>query len=264
MKKQLAFIVATAILATACNSNFINISEPDQTVIVYQKFEIAFNLSKLYNNPYDFTEIEVSALFINPEGTEIEVPAFWYEGFEIDEQNQTVTSTGEEKWIVRFTPTKAGQWSYRLKAVDSDGTVTSKGRTFNVEQADSDVYGFIKIHPENKQYFYYENSGESFFGSGLNSDVNFINKSDAKDPNHINWGVKSGYHPQWSGSPTKGFTPDILYNGYRAQLNIVESLGKNGGKAFVSTPIAIIIPSKQRRMKHPMIRKLLLEKWGLK
>jgi hypothetical protein len=204
MKNCFFIFLTLAVLTTACNSDFINITEANKTVQAYQKFEVTFELPKTYKNPFDFNEIEVSAIFTNPAGETVEVPGFWYEDFIVDETSQTVTATGDTKWMIRFTPQIAGNWSYVLQAEDSAGTRLSKKYNFDVVMADERLPGFIRIHPKNRQYFHYDNSGEHFFAAGLNSDINFINKSSAADPDNKNWGTNSGYHPQWPGSPTKG------------------------------------------------------------
>lgn len=233
LKKTTSFVFVFLVLSLSSYAQkFQNISPNSNKLKAYDKFEVSFDLPKTYNNPYDYNEIAVSAIFTNPNGKTIEVPGFWYQNYTVDEQKQTVTSSGEAKWIIRFTPPKAGKWSYVLKTKDAEDTLTSKSHTFDVAPAESNARGFIRIHPEHHQYFYYEHSGASFFGSGLNSDINFINKSSAADPNNKNWGSNSGYHPQWSGSPTKGLGPEVLYKGYYQQVSVVEGLGRNGGKAI--------------------------------
>ena len=120
--------VICLIITQSCTTSFSNVSENTITPEVYQKFEVSFDLSESYNNPFDFNEIEVSALFINPNGDEIQVPGFWYEGYEINDKKRTVKANGYNKWMVRFTPTVEGTWSYMLLATDSTGTLDNDKR----------------------------------------------------------------------------------------------------------------------------------------
>lgn len=228
---SLNLIVFSIILLSSCSEVFLEIHQNADTLKAYEKFEISFNLSKVYDNPYDYKEIDVLAGFTDPEGKKVMVPAFWYEGYDIDESGKAITKTGVNRWMVRFTPTVSGVWSYQLSATDSEGTKASVEIEFLVEKANQRKNGFIRVHPTDKLHYQYENSEETFFAAGLNIDVNAFLRSVAADSTHLNWGTGSKYIPPWTGFPGNGFTGNNLYTAYSFQANMINSLGENGGKA---------------------------------
>lgn len=219
--------------STAADSDAItDIGLASDAIMAYDKVEVTFRLAKEYENPYDFTQIDVQAVFTHPEAKEIRVPGFWYEGYTVDPQNKTMHPSGVSTWMVRFTPTIAGAWKCTLLATDAAGTNTAKPIAFQVGPAAPDRDGFIRQHRESMSHYAYENSGKMFFGAGLNNDVNIWNKADAKDPKNMNWGIGSGYVPPWTGSPGAGLTPHTLFAGYLQNTDVVTGLGVNGGKAM--------------------------------
>ena len=228
---SLSLMVFSIILLSSCSETFLEINQNTNTLKAYEKFEISFNLPKVYDNPYDFKEIDVSASFTDPEGKKVLVPGFWYEGYNIDRSSKSITKTGVNRWMVRFTPTVPGVWSFQLSATDSEGTKASKAIEFLVERANQGKNGFIRVHPTDKLHYQYENSEQTFFAAGLNIDVNAFLRSVAADSTHLNWGTGSKYIPPWTGFPGNGFTGSNLYTAYNFQANMINSLGENGGKA---------------------------------
>jgi hypothetical protein len=204
-----------------------------QEINAYALLEVDVRIPREYENPYDPDEINMNAVFISPTQEAITVPAFWYEPFWVQEENEKIVSNGQGRWKVRFTPRSAGVWQYYVQARDRSGeTHTSRKHKFQVNKPEGEIHGFIRMDTVHQQYFRYEHSGKFFFGAGLNSDVNVFNKSDAEDPSHGNWGIGSGYLPPWTGSPSTGLTPENLFQGYRYHTHMVQSLGENGGKAI--------------------------------
>ncbi|WKN42774.1 DUF5060 domain-containing protein [Tunicatimonas pelagia] len=220
-----------SLAACSSSSEFHAITQNTDTLLAYEKLEISFDLSQTYDNPYDFKEIDVLAIFVDPDGKETQVPGFWYEGYAIDDQIQAIRKTELAQWMIRFTPTVAGTWSYQLQAKDMNGTKNSEAIEFIVAPAALTEKGFIRMHPINKQYYHYENSGGTFFAAGLNVDVNAFLRLAAADSANRNWGTGSNYKPPWTGLPGTGLTDSNLYTGYNFQKNMINSLGEHGGNA---------------------------------
>ena len=92
------------------------------TASVLSPVEIRLHSTVPYENPFVATEID--ATFTHTDGTTVSIPGFWREG---------------ETWAVRFTPTKEGEWRYRVTCKDptnqglfAEGTVEaapSQGKT---------------------------------------------------------------------------------------------------------------------------------------
>jgi len=168
-----AILFLAVIILTACSTvKFYNIVENTDTPQIYKKFEVSFKIPETYINPYDFNEIDVTAVFTSPEGEQISVPAFWYEGFVIDTIAEKIVSNETGKWMVRFTPTIEGMWTYLLYAKDKDGNISSKPQTFEAKEAEQGTKGFIRIHPEQNNRYYFDHSQESFYVIGFNADIN--------------------------------------------------------------------------------------------
>ena len=47
----------------------------------YEKFEASFNLARTYSNPFDPEVVDVRGRFVRPDGTEVSVPGFFYQGY---------------------------------------------------------------------------------------------------------------------------------------------------------------------------------------
>jgi hypothetical protein len=117
-------------------SKKITEAEPHQQ---WKTFEIAFETSKQYLNP--FMDIEVN-VFFKKEDKHWIVPAFW---------------VGAGTWVVRFAPSEVGEYKYHLESTDKKNK-DFKGveDSFQViaYQGESPLlrHGFLKVS-ENKRFF---------------------------------------------------------------------------------------------------------------
>jgi len=151
----------------------------------YSKFEITFQLSKSYPNPYYFYDptdnpatntlpgrispygvdgVTVDAHFTSPSGKNQTVPAFFYQRYSGTGNN--LTSYEDYSWKVRFAPTEAGQYNYYLTVTDKDGTTRypSSG-SLNFTAASSSSKGFVRVSPRDSRFMEFDN-GESFIPIG--------------------------------------------------------------------------------------------------
>ncbi len=162
-------------------------SYPGGTVPKYEKFEITFQINgstaQNYQLPYDSnppagiesgTGITVNARF-TPDNwqTVYTIPAFYYEEYldEIKSNNEWFYPTGNYFWKVRFTPSSAGSWKYKITIEDSSGTFESGEYSFNVSNSANP--GFIRVSSKDPRYFEFEN-GQYFPALGYNMNYNHI------------------------------------------------------------------------------------------
>jgi hypothetical protein len=116
----------------------------------YEKFELQIDVRAEFDNPYDPDDIDVSAEFTSPSGKVWSAWGFYNPGF-------------GSQWMVRFTPTETGQWTYKVKVRDREGVAESDPEEFTC--VFSRHRGFIGMAP-NRRYLRYSD-GSSFYGVGL-------------------------------------------------------------------------------------------------
>ncbi|WP_258171224.1 fibronectin type III domain-containing protein [Paenibacillus sp. R14(2021)] len=118
---------ATASAATAFSSVAMNTATP----AMYDKFEMTFDLSATYSNPFNPDEVDVRAYFTTPSGQTEVVPGFYRGG-------------SSSKWAVRYSPRQSGTHSVYLKVTDGSGTGQSQTYTFTAGAAGTNR-GFMGV-----------------------------------------------------------------------------------------------------------------------
>jgi len=132
----------------------------------YAKFEITFNLSRTYSNPFDPEQIDIRGNFVSPSGKVTTVPAFYYQNYVRDVRRKTehLIPVGRGEWKIRFTPTEAGTYRYCIEVIDSEYLKTAY-RSFEV--VPSNRRGFVRISKRDPNYFEFDN-GEFYYPIGHN------------------------------------------------------------------------------------------------
>ncbi|MFA6795264.1 MAG: DUF5060 domain-containing protein [Proteiniphilum sp.] len=131
---------------------------------LYEKFEITFDLSGDWDNPFDLDQIEVNAHFYTPDGDSLIVPGFFYQEY-YPKDGRRLEMVGNREWKVRFAPTQPGEYTWHI-------VVNNKGREIrtNREVFESINYntshGFLQISKDNPLYFEFVD-GTPFFGVGM-------------------------------------------------------------------------------------------------
>src|SRR4030042_4924142 len=153
--------VLTALpIATPTSENMLAISlAENEAVDLYGLLELSLQTNLLATNPYDPDEIELVVRFTAPSGREVDVGAFWYQGYDL----KTRQVEGKPGWKVRFTPDEPGDWIAAAYARN----LSLQSSPFLFHVAASNRSGFIRIHPTNPRYLAFEN-GDFFFPIGLN------------------------------------------------------------------------------------------------
>ncbi|MDQ8204902.1 DUF5060 domain-containing protein [Pelagicoccus sp. SDUM812003] len=138
-------------------------------VSMYGKAEASFELSSTYDNPYDPDEISVDALISGPHGESYEMPCFWYQPVTWSEveigEFADFNPPGEGVWMLRFSPESAGRWEIRIRCSDEDET--ELGAAHAIDVAYSDAPGFVRLDPEDRQGFRFDN-GAPYLPIGIN------------------------------------------------------------------------------------------------
>jgi len=133
------FIAITGLLSTlsigvgtaSAATTFSNVSMNTSTPAVFEKFEMTFDLSTTYNNPFNPDEADVRAYFTTPGGQTEVVPAFY-------------RSNSSPNWAVRYTPRVTGSYQVTLQVTDANGTGQASGYSFTAGAA-SNSRGFMGV-----------------------------------------------------------------------------------------------------------------------
>lgn len=122
------------------------------SVECWRMVEVALQSENDYVDP--FNDVEITAVFVGPDGVQIKRPAFW---------------DGKKTWKVRFSPTKKGKWEMKTNCnFKNDKGLNNIMRTFYVRNYEGvlDIYkhGFLRIS-DNHRYLTYDD-GLPFFYLG--------------------------------------------------------------------------------------------------
>ncbi|MBL8057441.1 MAG: hypothetical protein JNK29_12115 [Anaerolineales bacterium] len=164
------------------------------SVPLYDKFELAFTVAGSAATRPDFpydpapppglpgrVGITVEGLFLPPGVTDWaqarRVPAFRYQAYErlTIGEGEGLYPAGAPGWRVRFAPTAAGVWRYKVRAQDAtlcpagvvpcSAWVETASGSFTATAARSGVHGFLRVSPTDTRYFEFSD-GTPFLGLG--------------------------------------------------------------------------------------------------
>ena len=135
---------------------------------IYEKFEISFQLSGVWSNPFDPDQVAVDCVFYTPDGKTLTMPGFYFQDYRRTHVNgrEILIPAGEPVWKVRFSPTTPGTYRYVLRMTNNGQTVEVEDRTFQCTD-NSNKHGFLRVSEENPYYFRFDD-GTSFFVVGEN------------------------------------------------------------------------------------------------
>ncbi len=134
----------------------------------YEKFEVSFDLSGTWSNPFDPDEVTVDGIFRTPNGRTVTMPGFYFQDYQrtFRDGREILTPISRPVWKIRFSPTMPGTYRYILRMVNDGQTVETEERTFHCTD-NSNKHGFLRISAENPYYFQFED-GTPFFVVGEN------------------------------------------------------------------------------------------------
>ncbi len=157
------------------------LEQSSDRVGLFSKYELTFDLSRAFENPYDPDVVDIVAFFTTPSSREVAAPAFFYQPCErklVKRKEHTrgrnwtveaeeVSPVRRSCWKVRFAPVEPGKHSCRLVVR------TGRGKDVALERAcpgfvafPSGRKGFVRVAPDRR---YFElSTGEFFYPVGLN------------------------------------------------------------------------------------------------
>jgi hypothetical protein len=109
-------------------------------------------------NPFDPGVIVLDAVFTDPAGKTVRIPAFWMQDFtrSLVDGAEKLQPQGEPGWRVRYTPWVSGTHQCELLLGQDSATPSSAGgSTVEVLAAQSPARGHIRVEPEKKRFFEY-------------------------------------------------------------------------------------------------------------
>jgi len=151
MKKGLFFLLLIPNLLMA-QPQINQIIAYSNTVELFDKFEANLDISATDDNPFDYDQVAVQAVFIAPDLTEFEVDGFFQQYYELD-GNGRPRGLGVG-FSVRFSPTQKGQWTVRLQVKDPTGSSAIQSLQFDcIPFSNPNNNGFIRTGTTNYLQF---------------------------------------------------------------------------------------------------------------
>ncbi len=182
----------------------------DSLVEQYDKFETTLAIDATYDNPYDYDQVQVSAAFISPTGSQYLVDGFYMQDYDLNTANGSLTPVGDGEFRIRFAPNELGTWSFQASVTDSVGTVSFDEQTFEcVPITEEENNGFVRIGGTN--YHEFDNGeqlvliGENMAWQNSNAFTNYRNWLTQLDDNggnfirlwHAHWGLGIEWKNNW-------------------------------------------------------------------
>ncbi|MCX7917092.1 MAG: DUF5060 domain-containing protein [bacterium] len=141
-----------------------NFRENSKKIGRNEKFEITFEVSYLFNNPFN-PDLKLKGIFISPSGNLFETSAFFYHDYlrTLYEEGEKLIPYGKSEWKIRFTPQEVGLYEYKIKLHGKEKEMEIyKG---NFEVVESDRNGFVNWDKNDKYYLSFSN-GKFFYPIG--------------------------------------------------------------------------------------------------
>lgn len=160
-------LISIAILGSAFGKESIinNIQVNSSKIPKYELFEITFDVTREYENPFDPKIVNVAGDFKGPNSVVEEIPGFYYQEYRrtLVAEYEMVSPINKAQWKIRFAPKEVGIYKYQIVIEDSQGRYLSEVKTFEVIQSDNP--GFIKVSKKDNKYFEFDN-GEFYYPIG--------------------------------------------------------------------------------------------------
>lgn len=168
MKYLYVIICMSAALRGGAQAPVIHSVTPVSVAVEqYGRFEAVLSLSAVYNNPYDYDEVRVTAVFTGPAGATETVEGFFMQDYQLSNPaTGALTPAGNGAFRVRFSPRQPGAWSYVVSCTTASGTGVFPAQNFSASPASAPANkGFIRTNQSN--YLAYDN-GEAYIPIGEN------------------------------------------------------------------------------------------------
>ena len=151
---------------------------------VYGRYELRFDLTDRYANPFDSDEIAVDAEISTPSGAVVEVPCFYYQNClrEQTASSERILPQGRPEWRLRYSPVEPGEHSIALVARDRFGTNRlDAAATFTATPAAPGAMHPVRVC-EQAPHFLEDTAGTPYFPIGFNIRSPFDSRMDVRFP----------------------------------------------------------------------------------
>jgi hypothetical protein len=158
-----------------------NVRPSSRSIPCFGLFELRFELSDRYSNPFDPAAIDVSASIETPDGTTNHVNAFYMQDYYrvLDDVGESLIPQGRPEWRVRYAPRVPGLHRYTLTATDPQGTTRTETATFEAREAKAPR--FVRVAAKDPRFFELDD-GAPFFPIGHNTRSPFDTRMDEQFP----------------------------------------------------------------------------------
>lgn len=152
----------------------------------YEKFELVFDVTDRYPDPFDAEQVRVTAEIEPPDGKPCTVDGFYLRDFYRDAAlgGDRLIAEGPPRWCVRFAPTREGRHVYTLHVKDTRGEAHWGPASF--EAAPPEQPGFVRISNKDPRYFEFDD-GTYYFPIGHNIRSPFDTRMDGQFPWTYRW-----------------------------------------------------------------------------
>jgi hypothetical protein len=167
----IAYLLAMVVfgIGEAKATTISGITHNSASIGKYSKYELTFTLSRTYTNPFEPCEVDVMVTFHQPDGTDVNIPGFYYRLYNPSGSNPETypnSGAGAISWRARFAPSQLGSYTCDIKVKDVDGTATvTSAKTFTC--IESGKKGFIRVDPNQHDFLKYAN-GDTCLNIGQN------------------------------------------------------------------------------------------------
>lgn len=153
------------IISNLANSQPVinTLSENNDTIGQFQKFELSLDLTATYINPFDYSQISIQGIFTSPANVVDTVDGFYYQNYTLNISTGALTKNGTPQWKIRYSPKETGTYSYIIKCADTEGTTSSSSTNFLC--TNSADHGFVRKGTGNYLKF---DDNTSYFAVGEN------------------------------------------------------------------------------------------------
>ncbi len=144
----------------------VGLKAPRKKVPQYSKFELDFQLNRVFNNPYDPREIDVAITLLDPNGRPLRHPGYYHEPWRLEMigGSEIPVRASRPGWRARFTPWVPGKYEWRLTAKAGAEKVTAAGAFVCTPTAGK---GFVRLSEHDPRMFEFSN-GSFFYPIGHN------------------------------------------------------------------------------------------------
>ncbi len=162
----------------------------------YEKFEVIFLLPDRYDNPFDTNTVSATAFFHEPDGTVVEMPAFYSQAYyrTSDGIDDHVLPQGRPHWCIRFAPRTQGRHTYSIRVRDACGE-TSWGPASFVALTPR-TPGFVTTSASDPRFLEFSNK-DYFFPVGQNIRSPYDVRYHEKLPLRKRWPKDNSYYEHY-------------------------------------------------------------------